>query len=87
MSCSSFCGSFSHSLNSGPNVCAAICAATETSPVSGSAATNFTSLTRIRSHPARDSFICLERSCALDPPKAKARTKRAKSSSVTLGAK
>src|SRR3979411_1761756 len=44
MSCSNFWGSFNHCLNSGPRVCAAICAAMLTSPVNGSAATNFTSL-------------------------------------------
>ena len=44
INCNSFCGSFNHCLNSGPSVWAAICAAMLTSPVSGSAATNFTSL-------------------------------------------
>src|SRR5205085_11775782 len=47
ISCSNFCGSLSHCLNSGPRDCAAIWAAILTSPVDGSAATNLTSLIRI----------------------------------------
>ncbi len=35
INCNNFCGSFSHCLNSGPSVWAAICAAMLTSPVSG----------------------------------------------------
>ena len=47
INCNNFWGSLSHSLNSGPSDCAAICAAILISPVAGSAATNFTSLIRI----------------------------------------
>src|ERR1700735_5419708 len=47
ISCKSFCGSLSQCLNSGPSDCAASCAAIESSPVTGSAATNLTSLMRI----------------------------------------
>ena len=47
INCRSFCGSFNHCLNSGPSVCAAICAAMLTSPVDGSAAMNLTSLIRM----------------------------------------
>ena len=86
INCNNFCGSFSHCLNSGPRVCAAICAAMLTSPVSGSAATNFTSLMRMPL-PAlvspKASLICFATSWALDPATVKARTRRTKSSSVT----
>ena len=70
INCNSFCGSLSHALNSGPSVCAAIWAAMLTSPVKGSAATNFTSLILIvlpgRPTP-NASLICLATSCALEP--------------------
>ena len=86
INCNSFCGSLSHALNSGPSVCAAIWAAMLTSPVKGSAATNFTSLILIvlpgRPTP-RASLICLATSCALEPAIVNARTSRTKSSFVT----
>src|SRR6202021_3202177 len=70
INCNSFCGSFNHCLNSGPSVCAAICAAMLTSPVSGSAATNFTSLILMvlpcLLAPSA-SLICLATSVAFDP--------------------
>src|SRR5258708_35518955 len=58
----------------------------EYSPVAGSAATNLTSLMRIEEFllSPRVSLICLAKSCALDPPMEKARTRRGKSSSATL---
>ncbi len=85
MSCSNFCGSFSHSLNSGPSVWAAICAATVTSAEPGSAATNLTSLMRIVDCllSPNVSLICWTTSWALEPPTAKAFINRAKSSTVT----
>src|SRR5579864_2339095 len=86
INCKSFCGSFNHCLNSGPKVCAAICAAMLTSPVSGSAATNFTSLILIELPclvAFRASLICLATSVAFDPATVKACTRRTKSSSVT----
>ena len=86
INCNNFCGSFSHCLNSGPSVCAAICAAMLTSPVRGSAATNFTSLILMVLFclPAPNaSLICLATSVAFDPATVNARTKRTKSSSVT----
>ena len=73
INCSSFCGSFNHCLNSGPRVWAAICAAMLTSPVSGSAATNFTSLILMvllvlpPLPPLSASLICLVTSCAFEP--------------------
>ncbi len=86
INCKSFCGSLSHCLNSGPMDCAASCAAIESSPVVGSAATNLTSLMRIDCVLLSESvsLICLAKSCAFEPPMAKARTSRVKSSSVTL---
>ena len=86
INCNNFCGSFNHCLNSGPRVCAAIWAATLTSPVSGSAAINFTSLILmvLFGLPAPSaSLICLAKSCALEPAIVKARTRRVKSSTVT----
>ena len=84
INCNSFCGSFSHCLNSGPSVCAAICAAMLTSPVRGSAAMNFTSLILMLPLPAlRASLICLETSVAFDPAMVNALTRRTKSCSVT----
>src|SRR5258708_32212865 len=58
----------------------------EYSPVAGSAATNLTSLMRMEESllSPRVSLICLAKSCALEPPIEKARTRRGKSASVTL---
>src|ERR1700690_1546868 len=86
INCRSFCGSLSHSLNSGPRAWAASWAASGISPVAGSAATNLTSLMRMEESllSPRVSLICRAKSCALEPPRAKARTSRVKSSSVTL---
>src|SRR5260370_12276453 len=86
ISCNNFCGSFSHCLNSGPSVCAAICAAILTSPVSGSAATNFTSLILIvlpSLFALSASLICFGTSCAFDPATVNAPTTHTHSSSVT----
>src|SRR6267154_55073 len=69
-----------------PRVCAAICAATLMSPVRGSAATNFTSLILMVLFwfPLFNaSLICLATSCALEPARVNARTRRVKSSMVT----
>ncbi len=57
-----------------------------TSPVNGSAATNFTSLILMVLFllpPLNASLICLETSWALEPATVKARTRRVKSSIVT----
>ena len=71
-------------MNSGPNVCAAICAAMLTSPVEGSAATNLTSLMRIEALllSPKVFLISLTTSWALAPPSAKARTSWVNSSLV-----
>ncbi len=85
INCRSFCGSLSHCLNSGPMDWAASWAAIESSPVVGSAAMNLTSLMRIEELLSPSvSLICFAKSCALEPPIAKALTSRLKSSSVTL---
>ena len=84
ISCSNFCGSLSHCLNSGPRVWAAIWAAMLTSPVAGSAATNLTSLIRMEAVLASPKvfLISLTTSWARDPPRAKARTSWRNSSFV-----